>query len=159
MEIKSSTFDNVKKEYEYKLDPYNRIYFGPVVYAQLYHVFVDKYEEYEQYKKELKEILDNKRDIIDKSLFELYEKTLNEMSDDCEKMRKQIEIDYDTNELTLGGISYDYNAHIDKPGASDMYLTLCKDIIDKEVKIYIHYHKKLILYNDEILNIKKKLIN
>ena len=84
---------------------------------------------------------------------------MNEISDDCEKMRKKIEIDYDVNVPILGGIAYDYDENINKPGASDMYLKLCKDIIDKEVKIYIHYHKKLILYIDEILNIKKKLIN
>lgn len=161
MEIKSSEFDDVKKEYEYKLDPYNSAYFGGVTYMYLYSHFIKKFEEYEfaQNIQEIYEILDKKRYIIDKNLFELYTKTLNEISDNCKKMRAKVEIDYDKNVPTLGGIGDDYKNHIDKPGASDMYLTLCKDILDNEVKMFVHFHKKLILYNDEILNIKKNLIN
>ena len=161
MEVKSSTFDDIKKEYEYKLDAYNTAYFGGVTYMNLYGHFLAKFEEFAfaQNIQEIKEILDNKKDIIDKNLFELYTKTLNEISDDCEKMKKNLDIDYDKNLPTLGGIGYDYKNHMDKPGSSDMYLTLCKYILDNYVKILVHYHKKLILYNDEILNIKKNLIN
>ena len=75
------------------------------------------------------------------------------------KNEKKVDIDYDVNIRILGGIDNNYEKHISKPGASDMYLKLFKDIINKEVTIFIHYHKKLILYKDEILNIKKKLIN
>ena len=48
---------------------------------------------------------------------------------------------------------------MDKPGAKEMYLKISKSIIDEEVKILVHYHKKLILYNDEIIYIKKNLTN
>ena len=48
---------------------------------------------------------------------------------------------------------------MDKPGVEDVYLKIGKDIIDKEIKLFIQYHKILIAYNDHIINIKKNLTN
>ena len=48
---------------------------------------------------------------------------------------------------------------MDKPGVKDVYLKIGKDIIDKEIELFIHYHKILIAYNDHIINIKNNLIN
>ena len=48
---------------------------------------------------------------------------------------------------------------MDKPGVEDVYLKIGNDIIDKEIKLFIQYHKILISYNDHIINIKKNLTN
>ena len=59
--------------------------------------------------------------------------------------------------LTL--ITDNYSHNKGKPGAADMYAKICKEIIDNEVKKFIKYEKTFILYNDQIINIKKNLTN
>ena len=59
----------------------------------------------------------------------------------------------------LGSITHDYQENMDKPGVKDVYLKIGKDIIDKEIKLFIQYHKILIAYNDHIINVKKNLTN
>ena len=59
----------------------------------------------------------------------------------------------------LNDITEDYRYHIEKPGASDIYVKISRDIIDKGVNKYIQYEKKLISYNDYIINIKNDLNN
>ena len=66
---------------------------------------------------------------------------------------------YKLNVQILGRITNDYLKNMDKPGVKDIYLKIGKDMIDKEVKILIQYHKILISYNDHIINIKKNLTN
>ena len=66
---------------------------------------------------------------------------------------------YKLNVQILGRITNDYLKNMDKSGFKDIYLKIDKDMIDKEVKILIQYHKILISYNDHIINIKKNLTN
>ena len=66
---------------------------------------------------------------------------------------------YKLNVQILGRITNDYLKNMDKPGVKDIYLKIGKDMIDKEVKILIQYHKILISYNVHIINIKKNLTN
>ena len=55
----------------------------------------------------------------------------------------------------LTALTDDYNHSKNKPGAAEIYVKISNDIIDKEVSKYIQYEKKLILYNDLIIDIKK----
>ena len=75
--------------------------------------------------------------------------------------RSKKKISFDSKEIApiITGISSDYERNKDKPGAKDIYLKICEEIIDKEIKILIEYEKKFILYNDHIISIKKKLTN
>ena len=53
-------------------------------------------------------------------------------------------------------LGYKYSKKKDKPVAEDIYVKISSDIIDKEVSKYIQYEKKLLSYNDIIIDIKKK---
>ena len=120
--------------------------------------------EFEKYKfdekvEELKKIINKKRDKIKKNILEEYEKTLNEISDGRKKIIEKVKHDYEKHTGIFGAITHDYRENMDKPGVKDIYLKIGKDIIDKEIELFIHYHKILIAYNDHIINIKNNLIN
>ena len=159
MENTNATIDEIKNKYQYKIDPYNFAHSCSVEYGCLYArfiIFLEKSKFYERIK-EIREILDKKGDTIDKNKIESYKKTIIEIFNGIEEMKKKVEFDYDKNEPMLGGLRYSYERNMDKPGAKEMYLKIGKSIIDEEVKILINNHKKLILYNDEIIHIKKNL--
>ena len=161
MELKNPTIDDIKKEYEYKLEPNNFIDSAVVIYCMSCGNFEMAFEEYkfDERIEELKKIINKKRDKIKKNILEEYEKTLNEISDGCKKIIEKVKHDYEENTDILGAITHDYRVNRDKPGVYDVYLKIGKEIIDKEIKLFIHYHKILIAYNDHIINIKKNLIN
>lgn len=161
MELKCPTIDDIKKEYEYKLEPNNFIDSAVVIYCMSSGNFEMAFEEYkfDERVEELKKIINKKRDKIKKNILEEYEKTLNEISDDCKKIIGKVKQDYKEHTDILGAITHDYQKNMYKPGVEDVYLKIGKDIIDKEIKLFIHYHKILIEYNDRIINIKKNLID
>ncbi len=74
-------------------------------------------------------------------------------------MIEKVKRDYEEHVTILSGITRGYLENIDKPGVQDIYIKIGKDMIDKEINLFIHYHKILILYNDHIINIKKNLTN
>ena len=161
MELKCSIIDDIKKEYEYKLEPFNFIDTAVVIYCMRSAHFVCAFERYEFDEKveEIKKIINKKRDKIKKNVLEEFEKTLNEISDGCKKIIEKVKHDYNEHTRILGRITHDYLENIDKPGVKDVYLSIGKDIIDKEINLFIQYHKILISYNDHIINIKKNLTN
>ena len=59
----------------------------------------------------------------------------------------------------LAFVTEDYRYNKDKLGATNKYVKISNDIIDKEVSKYIQYEIKLISYNDYIINIKNSLDN
>ena len=157
----NSIIDNIKKQYEYKLEPSNLIDTAVVIYCMFHGNFICEFKRYEfdQKVKEIKAIINNKRYKIPKNLLEEFEKTLNEISDGCKKIIGKVKHDYEENARILGGITYIYRTNNYKPGVKDVYLKIGKDIIDKEVNIFIKYHKILISYNDLIIDVKKNLTN
>ena len=161
MEIKCSLIDNIKKEYEYKLEPFNFIDTAVVIYCMRSAHFVVLFERYEFDEKinEIKTIINNKRDKFKKNILEGFIKTLNDISDGCKKIIEKVKQDNKEHTRILGRITHDYLENIDKPGVKDVYLKIGKDIIDKEINLFIKYHKILILYNDNIINIKNNLSN
>ena len=161
MELKCSIIDNIKKEYEYKLEPFNFIDTADVIYCMRSAHFVNALERYkfDENIKEIKTIINNKRDKIKKNILEEFDKKLNEISDGCKKIIGKVNRDYEEHVRILGSITHDYQENMDKPGVKDVYLKIGKDIIDREINLFIQYHKILISYNDHIINIKKNLTN
>ena len=157
----SPTIDEIKKEYEYKIDPLDFLYTADVIYCILHGNFIGRFEGYkfDEKIKEIRKIIHNKSDTIDKIILESFEKTLKNISDFSEEVKKKIDFDREEIIPTIRGISSDYERNKDKPGAIDIYLKISKEIIDKEIKILIQYEKKFILYNEQIISIKKKLFN
>ena len=94
---KSLTIDEIKKEYEYKIDPYNFIDTAYIVYALLNGRFALQFESYKFDEKieEIKKMINNKRDKIDKTTLESFEKTLKDISNLCEEVNKKLELDCD----------------------------------------------------------------
>ena len=161
MTYKSKTIEELKKKYEYKIDPLNLTDTAYIIYCIFYGRFVITLENYEFNEKinEIQQIIYNKQDKIDKNKLESFEKTLKEISDGCEKILKNVDFDYFEIRPVIGGISLDYKRNKDIPGAADIYQKIGKEIIDKEVNNFIRYEKILMSYNEQIISIKKNLTN
>ena len=101
----------------------------------------------------------NKEDKIDKNVFESFEKTLDKILNDYEAIMKKVSFDWNEITDTLMPIIDDYKKNIDKPEAKDAYINISKDIINKEINVFIKYQKKLILDNEIIIDIYKHLTN
>ena len=154
---KSPSIDEIKKKYEYKIDPYNFIDTAYIVYALLNGRFALQFESYKFDEKieEIKKMINNKRDKIDKTTLESFEKTLKDISNLCEEVNKKLELDCDEISPIISGISMDYERNTDKPGAVDIYLKISKEMIDMEVYKYIKYERIFVLYNEHIIYMKK----
>ena len=153
--------DILKKLYEYTIDPLDFETTSLIKYYFLYGRFASIFENFafDIRIKEIKKIIDDKRDKIPENILESYENKLKEISDGCENIMEKVK--YDFKEITeiLLPIIDDYKDNKDKPGASDIYLKISRDIIDKEINIFIKYNKMLILYNEFIFDIIKNLPN
>jgi hypothetical protein len=108
---------------------------------------------------ELKKKIQMKKDKIEENKLESLDKSLKEISDACKKIDQKVRLDYRENSRILALITADYRSSKDKPGAEGIYVKIGNDIIDKEVSKYIQYEKKLLSYNDLIIDIKKNLDN
>ena len=72
---------------------------------------------------------------------------------------EKVQFDFRENPRILSAIIDDYKENKDKPGVSDIYIKVSKDIIDKEIDIFIKFHKMLISYDEFIFDIKQNLLN
>lgn len=161
MSFKSPTIDEIKKYYQYKIDPFNMKDTPFIIYCMFYGHFVVRYEDYafEERINEIKKILNDKSDQIDKTILESYDNTLNQILEDSKEIREKVKSEYWHYFQLLGTISNNYQENINKPGAQNVYVKINEDIIGKEANKFMHYEKLFILYNDEINNIKKNLSN
>lgn len=162
MSTKSSTIlENIKKEYEYTIDPLDLINTSLIKYYYLHGHFKCVLIKYNIDGKiqQVKNYMHNKKDKIDKNVFESFEKTLDKILNDYEAIMKKVSFDWNEITDTLMPIIDDYKKNIDKPEAKDAYINISKDIINKEINVYIKYQKKLILDNEIIIDIYKHLTN
>ena len=155
---KSSIIDELKKEYKYELDPLNLANSPLINCYSLHRHFYNELKKFtfEEKIKEIKKIINDKGDKIEKNLLNSIEKTLKEISDDNENIIKKEESDLNENISLLADISNDYESSMDKPGVTDTYIKIIKYILDKEVNNLIKLQKSLILNNELIIDIKKK---
>ena len=161
MSSKEPTIDEIKKRYEYILDPVTNTYTACAIFFTLYGKFRRKFKEY-QFDENIKKIrkgIDDKGDKIDKNLLQSYDELIKEISEDCEKMKEKVHSYYEEKSIILIEITVDYKENRNKPGAKDIYIKIGKDLIDEGVNIFIKYEKQLILYNDKINEIKQKIFN
>ena len=161
MSSKDIAIDEIKKKYEYKLDPLNFTDSACVIYCLLhgqFHYYFKKYA-FEENIKEIRKGMQDKGDKIDKNTLRSYDELLKEISENSEKLRKKVHSYYKENALILIAITADYKENRNKPGAKDIYVKIGRDIIDKGVNLFIKYEKILISYNEHINNIKKKIFN
>ena len=88
----SPTIDGIKKEYEYKIDPLDFLYTADVIYCILHGNFIGRFEGYkfDAKIKEIRKIIHNKSDTIDKIILESFEKSLKNISDCCEEVKKKL---------------------------------------------------------------------
>ena len=159
--MKFKTIDEIKKSYEYKINPLDNVNAGTIEYIYLFGTFGLVFDNYkfDENIMEIKKKIIAKKDSIDKNKAESFVKILNEISENCKNLSRTIKHDYDETTQMLSQITDNYFHNKDKPGAADIYVKICKEIIDNEVKKFIKYEKTLIIYNEQIINIKKNLIN
>ena len=158
---KIPTIDILKKQYEYIIDPLDFKETSLIKCYLFFGRFTRIFESY-YFDKRIKEIRKNiqdKGDKIPKNVLESYERTLKEISDGCENIMEKVQFDFRENPRILSAIIDDYKENKDKPGVSDIYIKVSKDIIDKEIDIFIKFHKMLISYDEFIFDIKQNLLN
>ena len=159
--MSNKTIDEIRKSYQYKIDPLDDINTALIKYCLLFAQFIVVFEEYkfDENILELKKKIQMKKDKIEENKLQSFEKILKEMSDECKKIDQKVRLDFHEISTMLTFITDDYRYNKDKPGAGDIYVKISTDIIDKEVSKYIQYEKKLISFNDYIINITNNLDN
>jgi hypothetical protein len=161
MTMKFKTIDEIKKNYEYKINPSDEYQTGLIEYCLLFGTFGLAFDDYkfDENIMEVKKKIIAKKDSIDNNKAESFNKILNEISENCKNLSNKINFDFHETTKMLSQITDNYFHNKDIPGAADIYVKICKEIIDNEVKKFIKYEKTLIIYNEQIINIKKNLIN
>ena len=124
-----ASHDEIKKYYQYKIDPFNMKDTPFIIYCMFYGHFVVRYEDYafEERINEIKKILNDKSDQIDKTILESYDNTLKQILEDSKEIIKKVKLDYGHNFKLLGEIDNNYEANMNKPGAQDIYLKISED--------------------------------
>ena len=159
--MSNKTIDEIRKSYQYKIDPLDDINTALIEYCMLFGQFIVVFEEYkfDENILELRKKIQMKKDKIEENKLQSFEKILKEISDECKKIDQKVRLDFHEISTMLTFIIDDYRYNKDKPGAGDIYVKISTDIIDKEVSKYIQYEKKLISFNDYIINITNDLDN
>lgn len=160
-EMSNKTVDDIQKRYQYTIDPLDDLSTALFEYSWLFGEFIVtlKHYKFDENIMELKKKIQMKKDKIEESKLESLDKTLTEISDECKKIDQKARLDFNEISSMLTAITNDYKSNKNKPGAAEIYVKISSDIIDKEASKYIQYEKKLILYNDLIIDIKKNLDN
>ena len=160
-EMSNKTVDDIQKRYQYTIDPLDDLSTALFEYSWLFGEFIVtlKHYKFDENIMELKKKIQMKKDKIEESKLESLDKTLTEISDECKKIDQKARLDFHEISSMLTAITNDYKSNKNKPGAAEIYVKISSDIIDKEASKYIQYEKKLILYNDLIIDIKKNLYN
>ena len=156
-ELSNKTVEEIQKRYQYKIDPLDHLSNADIEYSLLFGKFIFILEQYkfDENCMELKKKIQMKKDQIEENKLEWLDKTLKEISDECKRIDEKARFDFHEISSMLTALTDDYNHSKNKPGAAEIYVKISNDIIDKEVSKYIQYEKKLILYNDLIIDIKK----
>ena len=159
--MSNKTVDDIQKRYQYTIDPLDDLSTALFEYSWLFGEFIVtlKHYKFDENIMELKKKIQMKKDKIEESKLESLDKTLTEISDECKKIDQKARLDFNEISSMLTAITNDYKSNKNKPGAAEIYVKISSDIIDKEASKYIQYEKKLILYNDLIIDIKKNLYN
>ena len=160
-EMSNKTVDDIQKRYQYTIDPLDDLSTALFEYSWLFGEFIVtlKHYKFDENIMKLKKKIQMKKDKIEESKLESLDKTLTEISDECKKIDQKARLDFNEISSMLTAITNDYKSNKNKPGAAEIYVKISSDIIDKEASKYIQYEKKLILYNDLIIDIKKNLDN
>ncbi len=159
--MSNKTVDEIQKSYQYTIDPLDDLSTALIEYSLLFgkFIFLLKQYKFNENIMELKKKIQMKKDKIEENKLESLDKTLKEISDECKRIDQQARLDFHEISSMLTAITNDYKHNKNKPGAAEIYVKISSDIIDKEASKYIQYEKKLILYNDLIIDIKKNLDN
>ena len=159
--MSNKTIDEIQKRYQYKIEPLDNLKSAFVEYSLLFGEFIYVFQQYkfDENIMELQKKVQMKKNKIEENKLESLDKSLKEISDACKKIDQKVRLDYRENSTILALITEDYRSSKDKPGSEGIYVKIGNDIIDKEVSKYIQYEKKLLSYNDLIIDIKKNLDN
>lgn len=115
--MESKTIDEIKKSYEYKINPLDDLRTGLYEYLLLFGTFGLVFDNYkfDENIMEIKKII-AKKDSIDNNKVESFDKILNEISENCKNLSKRIKFDFDETTLMLTQITDNYSYNKDKPG-------------------------------------------
>ena len=150
------TIDDIKKYYKFKYDDsgietpstLNRMNFA------LFRIHTDPYKLGEKIEKANKIIKEGK--IKDSKIIEECSKQINDMKASIEKIEKTIHDDEYTSDL-LFDMEWKYDNYLGKPEALETYNKIVNSIIRENAEKLIHFEKIYLIYNENFLEINKKL--
>ena len=155
----NKTIDEIINKYKYIIDisdrdkTANRI--NDYFYARLI-TSIDKYCFNERIIK-LNEILGKNKNKIDENILQLYIKELKEIEDTIKQILDKQREDYFFNFKLLYELTKDCENDKDNLEVINIYNKIGKDILDKEAKKYIKIEKLFLTFNDNLIDITNKL--
>ena len=155
----NKTIDEIINKYKYIIDisdrdkTANRI--NDYFYARLI-TSIDKYCFNERIIK-LNEILGKNKNKIDENILQLYIKELKEIEDTIKQILDKQREDYFFNSKLLYELTKDCENDKDNLEVINIYNKIGKDILDKEAKKYIKIEKLFLTFNDNLIDITNKL--
>ena len=150
------TIDDIRKYYIFKYDDsstekpslLNRMNFA------LFRIHTDPYKLEEKIEKANKIIKEGK--IKDSKIVEECLKQINDMKASIDKIEKAILEDENTNDV-LYDMQLKYDYYLEKPEALETYNKIVNSIIKENAEKLIKYEKIYLIYNENFLEINKKL--
>ena len=150
------TIDDIRKYYKFKYDDsstekpslLNRMNFA------LFRIHTAPYKLEEKIEKANKIIKEGK--IKDSKIVEECLKQINDMKASIDEIEKAILEDENTNDV-LYDMQLKYDYYLEKPEALETYYKIVNSIIKENAEKLIKYEKIYLIYNENFLEINKKL--
>ena len=150
------TIDDIRKYYKFKYDDsstekpslLNRMNFA------LFRIHTAPYKLEEKIEKANKIIKEGK--IKDSKIVEECLKQINDMKASIDEIEKAILEDENTNDV-LYDMQLKYDYYLEKPEALETYYKIVNSIIKENAEKLIKYEKIFLIYNENFLEINKKL--
>ena len=151
------TIDDIKKCYTFKYEDFSKD--SPslinLMNFTLFEIDTKPYK-FEEKIENLKNIIKECKN-KDTKVIEECSKQLNDIKVAIDEIMKKVNECKDSSEEMLNDLYSKYDYYLEKPEALETFNRIVNSIINENAKTLIKFEKKLLNYNDSLLDINKKL--
>ena len=150
------TLEEIKQIYKYAFKPDEYI-------ERTYDDFIGRLESsygyyyFEKRLEKLRKILKEKSAKIGENTLQLYQEKIEALQTKIFSLRKQIIEESNSTWYFLSDLRINFEKNMNNPNATNIYQNIFKEIFDNEVKKFINYEKKYMLFSDNINDLDKQL--
>ena len=150
------TLEEIKQIYKYAFKPDEYIertyddFIGRIEFSYGYYYFEKRLEK-------LRKILKEKSAKIGENTLQLYQEKIEALQTKIFSLRKQIIEESNSTWYFLSDLRINFEKNMNNPNATNIYQNIFKEIFDNEVKKFINYEKKYMLFSDNINDLDKQL--